>query len=127
MDQTRFLQRVRMNQFKRVYDRWKHKKVTQKEAAEQLGITERTFRRYVVRYRDEGTEGLLDRRLGKVIPQAGSTAGDLGVGGAVQGSLSATQHSSLLRSLHRAPRRQAFLQLDFLCFQTVKVSNVKQF
>ena len=69
MDQTRFLQRVRMNQFKRVYDRWRHKKVTQKEAAEQLGITERTFRRYVVRYRDEGTEGLLDRRLGKVSPR----------------------------------------------------------
>lgn len=38
MDQARFLQRVRMNQFKRVYDRWKHKKVTQKEAAEQLGM-----------------------------------------------------------------------------------------
>lgn len=69
MDQTRFLQRVRMNQFKRVYDRWKHKKVTQKEAAEQLGITERTFRRYIVRYNNEGTEGLLDRRLGKVSPR----------------------------------------------------------
>ena len=69
MDQTRFLQRVRMNQFKRVYDRWKHKKVTQKEAAEQLGITQRTFRRYVVRYRSEGAEGLLDRRLGKVSPR----------------------------------------------------------
>ncbi len=37
MDQTRFLQRVRMNQFKKVYDRWKQKKLTQKEAAEQLG------------------------------------------------------------------------------------------
>ena len=69
MDQTRFLQRVRMNQFKRVYDRWKQKKLTQKEAAEQLGVTQRTFRRYVVRYRNEGTEGLLDRRLGKVSPR----------------------------------------------------------
>ncbi len=28
------------------------------------GIGERTFRRYTVRYRDEGTEGLLDKRLG---------------------------------------------------------------
>ena len=37
MDQTRFLQRVRMNQFKKVYDRWKQKKLTQEEAAEQLG------------------------------------------------------------------------------------------
>ncbi len=66
MDQTRFLQRVRMNQFERVYRRWKHKKLTQAEAAEQLGIGERTFRRYTVRYRDEGTKGLLDRRLGAV-------------------------------------------------------------
>ncbi len=69
MDQTRFLQRVRMNQFKRVYDRWKHGKVTQKEAAEQLGVTERTFRRYIVRYSNEGAQGLLDRRLGKVSPR----------------------------------------------------------
>ena len=29
MDQARFLQRVRMNQFKKVYDRWKQKKLTQ--------------------------------------------------------------------------------------------------
>ena len=39
MDQARFLQRVRMNQFKKVYDRWKQKKLTQKEAAEQLGTS----------------------------------------------------------------------------------------
>ena len=57
MDQTRFLQRVRMNQFERVYQRWKDKKLTQTEAAAQLGITERTFRRYIVRYEDEGTKG----------------------------------------------------------------------
>ena len=51
MDQQGF-QRVRTNQFKKVYDRWKQKKLTQKEAGEQLGITERTL----VRYRGEGTE-----------------------------------------------------------------------
>ena len=66
MDQTRFVQRVRMNQFERVYRRWKEKKLTQTEAAQQLGITERTFRRYIVRYRDGGTKELLDRRLGAV-------------------------------------------------------------
>ncbi|MXZ48723.1 MAG: helix-turn-helix domain-containing protein [Candidatus Dadabacteria bacterium] len=64
MDQTRFLQRVRMNQFERVYRRWKEKKVTQAEAAEQFGIGKRTFRRYTVRYSNEGMRGLLDRRLG---------------------------------------------------------------
>ena len=66
MDQTRFLQRVRMNQFERVYRRWKEKKLTQAEAAAQLGIGERTFRRYIKRYGNEGGEGLLDRRLGAV-------------------------------------------------------------
>ncbi len=66
MDQTRFVQRVRMNQFERVYQRWKEKKLTQAEAAAQLGVTERTFRRYIVRYTDEGMQGLLDRRLGAV-------------------------------------------------------------
>ena len=68
MNQTMFLQRVKKNQFKRVYDRWKRKKLTQKEAAEQLGITERTLRRYIARYRDEGIKGLLDRRMGRVSP-----------------------------------------------------------
>ena len=47
MDQTRFVQRVRMNQFERVYQRWKEKKLTQAGAAAQLGVTERTFRRYI--------------------------------------------------------------------------------
>ena len=112
MDQARFLQRVRMNQFKKVYDRWKQKKLTQKEAAEQLGITERTFRRYIVRYRGEGTEGLLDSSPWEGITQAGSTTGDLRDGGDVQGSLPATQHSSLLTKLTRERHGgKSFLQL----------------
>ena len=68
MDKRRFMQRASRHLFKRVYDRWKRKKLTQKEAAEQLGITERTLRRYIVRYRDEGIKGLLDRRMGRVSP-----------------------------------------------------------
>ena len=31
-----------------------------------LGVCERTFRRYVDRYEDEGLEGLVDKRLGQV-------------------------------------------------------------
>ena len=37
MDQARFLQRVRMNQFKKVYDRWKQKKLT--ERGGRLGLS----------------------------------------------------------------------------------------
>ena len=36
MDQTRYLQMVRTNQFEGVYRRWKEKKVTQVEAAGRL-------------------------------------------------------------------------------------------
>ena len=37
----------------------------QEEAAELLGVSERTFRRWTRRYEEEGEAGLLDRRLGK--------------------------------------------------------------
>ena len=69
MDQPRYLQMVRTNQFERVYRRWKEKKLTQAEAAKQLEMSERTFRRYVVRYREGGMGGLLDRRLSKASPR----------------------------------------------------------
>ena len=69
MDQTRYLQMVRTNQFERVYRRWKDRKLTQGEAAAQLEMSERTFRRYVVRYTNQGSEGLLDRRLGRLSPR----------------------------------------------------------
>lgn len=72
MDQTRYLEMVRTNQFERVYRRWKERKVTQQEAAVQLEMSERTFRRYVVRYTEGGMEGLLDRRLGKPSPRRAS-------------------------------------------------------
>ncbi len=39
--------------------------LNQEEAAELLGVSERTFRRWTRRYEEEGEAGLLDRRLGK--------------------------------------------------------------
>ena len=39
--------------------------LNQIEAASMLGVRERTFRRWRDRLRDEGPEGLLDRRIGK--------------------------------------------------------------
>ena len=60
---------VRTNQFERAYRRWKDRKLTQGEAAAQLEMSERTFRRYVARYREGGKDGLLDRRLGRVSPR----------------------------------------------------------
>ena len=39
--------------------------LSQEEAAELLGVSERTFRRWTRRYEEEGEAGLVDRRLGK--------------------------------------------------------------
>lgn len=44
-------------------DRHERGNLSQGEAAEMLGISERTFRRWRDRYRDEGEAGLRDRRL----------------------------------------------------------------
>ncbi len=40
-------------------------KMSQSEAAEVLGILERTFRHYRDRFEADGAEGLYDRRLGR--------------------------------------------------------------
>ncbi|HTR12667.1 MAG TPA: helix-turn-helix domain-containing protein [Roseiarcus sp.] len=45
--------------------RWESAERNQEEAAELLGVAERTFRRWTRRYKEEGEAGLLDRRLGR--------------------------------------------------------------
>ncbi len=49
--------------FEEAYEGWNGGRLTQAEAAQLLGICERSFRRYLTRYEAEGLEGLLDRRL----------------------------------------------------------------
>ncbi len=50
--------------FEQIFDRWERSELSQSEAAELLGIGERSFRRWSVRHRDGGVAGLRDRRLG---------------------------------------------------------------
>lgn len=45
---------------------WQDRRLTQEEAAQLLGVCERTFRRYIDRYEEAGLEGLLDRRIEEV-------------------------------------------------------------
>lgn len=52
--------------FEGTYAEWKKGRLTQEEAARILGVCDRTFRRYLVRYEEEGIRGLIDRRLGRV-------------------------------------------------------------
>jgi transposase len=54
-----------MISFRSVLDRHEADEVNQIEAAELLGISERTFRRWCRRHEEEGEAGLLDRRLGR--------------------------------------------------------------
>ena len=52
--------------FEEAYGGWSERRLTQEEAARLLGVHERTFRRYLNRYHEEGLEGLLDKRLSQV-------------------------------------------------------------
>lgn len=52
--------------FEDAYEGWKRGRLTQEEAARLLGVCDRTYRRYLVRYEEQGMEGLVDRRLGQV-------------------------------------------------------------
>jgi transposase len=65
MERARVLQGVRQMRFEALLDRHERGELGQAEAAEMLGITERTFRRWRDRLRDEGPAGLVDRRIGK--------------------------------------------------------------
>ena len=54
-----------MIKFLSILSRYEAAEFSQLEAAELLGVGERTFRRWCQRFEDDGEAGLLDRRLGK--------------------------------------------------------------
>ena len=112
MRRTEVLQGLRRMKFEDVYGRWQERRLSQEEAAEILGMSERTFRRWRDRYDAQGLEGLLDRRLGKAVGQAG--AGRPGGAGAraVSQPLSRLHRPALLRQAAPAPRLCSELHLD---------------
>jgi len=63
MRRTEQLQGLRLMKFEDVYGRTYRGELSQCEAAEVLGMSERTFRRYRDRFEADGAEGLYDRRL----------------------------------------------------------------
>jgi transposase len=65
MRRTEAHQGVRMIKFLSILSRYEAAEFSQLEAAELLGMSERTFRRWSRRFEEEGEAGLLDRRLGK--------------------------------------------------------------
>jgi transposase len=65
MGRAEVLQGVRRMRFEGLLERHERGELSQGEAAEMLGVSERTFRRWRDRLRDEGPESLRDRRIGK--------------------------------------------------------------
>src|SRR4030066_1622293 len=63
MRRTEMLQEIRKMRFEEMYFGWSEDHLTQEEAARILGVSDRTFRRYIDRYEEEGVEGLSDKRL----------------------------------------------------------------
>jgi len=49
--------------FVEAYDGWRSRRLTQEEAALILGVSDRSFRRYVDRFEESGLDGLADKRL----------------------------------------------------------------
>ena len=58
-----------MIRFRAVLSRYEGNELNQMEAAEMLGVSERTFRRWCGRFEEDGETGLLDRRLGRPSPK----------------------------------------------------------
>jgi len=62
---AKWLQEVRMVRFEEVYGQWNRRQLTQEEAAMLLGVSPRTFRRYMQRYEEDGLDGLYDKRISR--------------------------------------------------------------
>ena len=69
MSRTTLLQERRMQTFQDVLGHWQARRLSALEAAELLGMSERSFRRYRRRHEDDGLDGLFDRRLDKASPR----------------------------------------------------------
>ena len=69
MRRTRALWEVFVLRFEEALERHRKRRLTAEEAGELLGMSGRHFRRLMVRYDEDGLEGLRDQRLGKPSPR----------------------------------------------------------
>jgi transposase len=63
------LTRIGIRRFEELLERWEKGSLSHAEAAGALGVSERTLRRWRQRDEDEGTDGLVDRRVGQPLPR----------------------------------------------------------
>lgn len=66
MNRTKLLQELLMIRFEEAYQGWQEKRLTQEDAARLLGVSDRTFRRYLVDYKEQGLQGLVDARWSQI-------------------------------------------------------------
>ncbi len=66
MRPAQWLQEVKRMRFEEAYGGWRSRRLTQEDVARILGVSDRTFRRYICRYEEGGMESLTDRRLSQV-------------------------------------------------------------
>jgi len=66
ISRTRYVQENRKMRFEEALQGWTAGRLTQAEAAMPLVQCERSFRRHVERYRADGLDGLLDKRLSQI-------------------------------------------------------------
>jgi transposase len=66
MKRTKLLEELRKMRFEDTYNHYQQGSLTQEEAASLLGVCARTFRRYIMRYKEEGLDGLIDRRISQL-------------------------------------------------------------
>lgn len=61
-----WLQETRLMRFEEAYDGWLEHRLKQEDAALILGVSTRTFRRYIDRFEESGLSGLADKRLTQI-------------------------------------------------------------
>jgi transposase len=69
MRRTMMLWEVFVMRFEEAFGQYRRRRLNADEAGELLGVSGRHFRRLCDRYEEEGSEGLRDRRIGKVSPR----------------------------------------------------------
>ena len=112
MRRTEALQGVRMVMFLNILSRWESAELNQEEAAELLGVSERTFRRWTRRYEEEGEAGLVGPPARQGVGQAGSGGPGGGSGAALSRALPGLHGQAFPRASHQGPRLRLGLHLD---------------
>ena len=111
MRRTEALQGVRMAMFLNLLNRWELAELNQEEAAELLGVSERTFRRWTRRYEEEGEAGLIDRQARQGVGPASSDGPGGGSGAALPRALPGFYGQAFPRASDQGSRLRLGLHL----------------